>query len=210
VIRVILADDHAVVRRGLRQILEDERDLSVVAEAATGRAALEAAMRKGWDVLILDVSMPDMTGLEVLEQLRRRRPKLPVLILTVHAEEQYAALALRAGAAGYLTKESAPGELVDAIRAIAAGRRYIGQVLAETVAGSLAGDDRRPPHEKLSPREFRVMCLMARGKTTDEIAKALFISPKTVATYRARMMEKLALHTIAEITRYALERKLLD
>ncbi|MBN1771845.1 MAG: response regulator transcription factor [Deltaproteobacteria bacterium] len=209
-IRVLLADDHAVVRRGLRQILEDERDISIVGEAATGREALEAAVRKGWDVLLLDLSMPDMTGLEVLGQLRRRRPRLPVLVLTMHSEEQFAVLALRAGAAGYLTKDSAPEEMVGAIRAVAAGRRYVSRALAETVAGSLAGDDRRPPHETLSPREFRVLCLMARGKTTDEIAKALLISPKTVATYRARMMDKMALHSIAELTRYALDHKLLD
>jgi two-component system invasion response regulator UvrY len=210
VIRVILADDHLVVRRGLRQILEDERDISIVAEAATGHEALAAALKKGWDVLVLDVSMPDMTGLEVLEQLRRRRPKVPVLVLTMHEGDQYAVAALRAGAAGYLTKDSASEKLVDAVRAVAAGHRYVSRELAETLADSMAADDQRPPHEKLSPREFRVMCLMARGKTTNQIAKALFVSPKTVATFRERMMQKLALHTIAEITRYALDHKLID
>jgi two-component system invasion response regulator UvrY len=209
-IRVILADDHAVVRRGLRQILEDERDLSIVGEAASGREALDAALDKKWDVLVLDISMPDMTGLEVLEQLRCRKPRIPVLVLTMHPEDQFAVLALRAGAAGYLTKESAPEELVDAVRAVAAGRRYISRKLAETVAASLVEDSGRAPHERLSAREFRVMCLMARGKTTNEIAKALLISPKTVATYRARLMDKLGLTTIAEITRYALSHKLID
>jgi two-component system invasion response regulator UvrY len=209
-IRIILADDHSVVRCGLRQIMEDESDLKVVAEAATGREALDAALKKGWDVLVLDISMPDMTGLEVLEQLRRRKPKLPVLILTMHEEDQYAVAALRAGAAGYLTKDSAPGKLVDAVRAIAAGHRYISQTLAETLAASAAEGDLRPPHEKLSPREFRVMCLMARGKTTDEIARALLVSPKTVATFRARMMSKMELRTVAALTRYALEHKLIS
>jgi two-component system invasion response regulator UvrY len=209
-IRVILADDHSVVRRGLRQIMEDESDFSVVDEAATGHQALDAALQKGWDVLVLDISMPDMTGLEVLEQLRRRKPKLPVLVLTMHEEDQYAVAALRAGAAGYLTKDSAPEKLIAAVRAIAAGHRYISPELAETLAASTAGDERRPPHEKLSPREFRVMCLMARGKTTDEIAKALLVSPKTVATFRSRMMDKMELRTIAELTRYALEHKLIN
>jgi two-component system invasion response regulator UvrY len=209
-IRVVLADDHSVVRRGLRQILEDESDLTIVAEAATGREALDAALKKGWDVLVLDISLPDMTGLEVLEQLRRRKPKLPVLILTMHEEYQYALAALRAGAAGYLTKDAAPEKLVTAVRAIAAGHRYISLELAENLAASAAEGDLRPPHEKLSPREFRVMCLMALGKTTDAIAKALLVSPKTVATFRSRMMDKMELRTIAELTRYALDHKLIS
>ena len=209
-IRVLLADDHAVVRLGLRQILEDEPGFSVVGEAADGREALAAARKGGWDVLVLDVTMPFMTGLEVLEQLRRGKTMLPVLILTLHPEDEHAVVALRAGAAGYLTKDSAPEKLVDAVRAVAAGRRYISPALAETLAASALGGDRRPPHEKLSPRELRVMCLMARGKTTEEIARAMIISPKTVATFRSRLMDKMGLRTVAELTRYALDRNLID
>ena len=209
-INVIIADDHAMVRRGLKETLEDEPDIRVVAEAATGREALDSAMRSGWDVLVLDISMPEMNGLEVIEELRLRRPKLAILVLSMHPEEQFAVRALQAGALGYLNKESAATELVQAVRVVAAGRRYVSGSLAEILAARLGDDDSRPAHEKLSPREFRVMCLLASGKTANQIAQALFLSPKTVATYRARLMEKMGMSTIAAITRYAVQNKLID
>ncbi|HUW69088.1 MAG TPA: response regulator transcription factor [bacterium] len=208
-IRVIIADDHDVVRRGLKEILEDERDMKVVAEAATGREALDIALRLEWDVFVMDISMPEMSGFEVIDMLRRHRPKTDVLFLSMHPEEQFAVRALEAGALGYLTKESAPEELVKAVRTIATGRRYIGGRLAEALATRLVENDARTLHERLSAREFRVMCLLASGKTTTQIAQALFLSPKTVETYRSRLMVKMGMHTIAEITRYALENHLI-
>jgi two-component system invasion response regulator UvrY len=209
-IKVIIADDHAMVLRGLKETLEDEPDIRVVAEATTGREALDAAVRPGWDVLVLDISMPEMNGLEVIGELRRRRPKVAVLVLSMHPEEQFAVRCLEAGALGYLNKESAAAELVRAVRVVAAGRRYVSRDLAETLANRLAGDDTRPVHERLSAREFRVLCLLACGKNVNQIAQALFLSPKTVATYRARLMQKMEMRTIAELTRYAVENKLID
>ncbi|HUW39796.1 MAG TPA: response regulator transcription factor [Rectinemataceae bacterium] len=209
-IKVILADDHSVVRRGLKDILEDERDIRVVAEAASGRETIDAALRVKWDAIVMDISMPEMNGFEVLDQLRRHKPKLGVLVLSMHPELQFAVRALEAGAMGYLTKESAPEELVRAVRAIALGRRYISRNLAETLAARLVETGARPLHERLSAREFRVMCLFASGKSTVQIAQALFLSPKTVATYRSRLMDKMGMRSIAEITRYAIENHLID
>jgi two-component system, NarL family, invasion response regulator UvrY len=209
-IKVIIADDHAMVRRGLRDTVEDEPDIRVVAEAATGRQALDAALRSDWDVLVLDISMPEMNGLEVLEQLRRRKPKIKTLVLSIHPEDEFAVRALQAGAQGYLTKESSSEELVKAVRAVAAGGRYISKSVAEAFATRLVDEGPRPLHEKLSARELRVMCLFADGKSTAEIAQALFLSPKTIATYRARLMDKMGMRTIAEITRYVVEKKLVD
>ncbi len=209
-IRVIIADDHDVVRRGLKDTLEDERDIKVVAEAATGREALDIALRLDWDVFVMDISMPEMSGFEVIDILRRHRPKTDVLILSMYPEEQYAIRALEVGALGYLTKRSAPEELVKAVRMIAAGHRYICSTLAETLITRLLENDTRTLHERLSAREFRVMCLLASGKTTTQIAQALFLSPKTVETYRSRLMLKMSIHTIAGITRYAVENHLVD
>jgi len=209
-IRVIVADDHHVVRCGLKGILEDERDMKVVAEAVTGREALDIALTLDWDVFVMDISMPEMSGFEVIDMLRRHRPRTDVLILSMHPEEQFAIRALEAGALGYLTKGSAPEELVKAVRTIAAGRRYIGGKLAETLATRLFENDTRTLHERLSAREFRVMCLLASGKTTLQISQALFLSPKTVETYRSRLMAKMSMHTIAEITRYAVENHIVD
>jgi len=208
-IKVIIADDHDVVRRGLKGILEDERDLRVVAEAATGRETIDVAMRFEWDVIVMDISMPEMNGFEAIDQLRRQKPKIGVLVLSMHPEAQFALRAMEAGAMGYLTKDSAPEELVRAVRAIAAGHRYISGKLAETLATQLMENDARPLHERLSAREFRVMCLFASGKSTAQIAQALFLSPKTVATYRARLMDKMGMHTIAELTRYSVEHDLI-
>ncbi|MDP3176536.1 MAG: response regulator transcription factor [Spirochaetaceae bacterium] len=209
-IKVLIADDHTVVRRGLKDTLEDEADIIVVAEASTGREALDAAMRPGWDVIVLDISMPDINGFEVIDRLRRQKPKIGVLVLSMHPEEQFAIRALEAGAQGYLTKESAPEELVKAVRSVAAGRRYISEGMARTLAARFLECDDRPAHERLSAREFRVMCLLSSGKSTAQIAQALFLSPKTVETYRSRLMEKMKMHTIAELARYAVENDLID
>jgi two-component system invasion response regulator UvrY len=209
-ISVVIADDHNVVRRGLKDTLEDEPDICVVAEASTGREAFDAAMRPGWDVFILDISMPEMNGFDVIDMLRRHQPKPRVLVLSMHPEEQFALRALEAGAQGYLTKESASEELVKAVRTVAAGRRYISGKLAETLAAKLLEKDARFLHERLSAREFRIMCLYASGKSTMQIAQALFLSPKTVETYRSRLMVKMGMHSIAEITRYSVENDLID
>ncbi|HUX39392.1 MAG TPA: response regulator transcription factor [Rectinemataceae bacterium] len=209
-IKIIVADDHGVVRRGLKAIIEDERDMVVVAEAASGRETIDAAMRQDWDVIIMDISMPEMNGFEVIDQLRRLRPRIGVLVLSMHPEMQFAMRAMEAGAMGYLTKESAPEDLIRAVRNVVAGRRYVSESLAESLAAGLVDKDSRPLHERLSAREFRVMCLLASGKSTSQIAQALFLSPKTVETYRLRLMAKMGMHGIAEIARYALEHHLID
>jgi len=208
-IRVLVADDHAVVRRGLLQILEEVPAMIVAGEAATGRQVLQAVQREDYDVLVLDIAMPDGGGLEVLRQLKSLKPDLPVLILSMYSEKQYALRTLKTGAAGYLTKESAPDELIAAILRVARGGRYVTQSLAAELAVALAGELEQEPHETLSDREYQVMCLLAAGYTVTEIATELSLSVKTVSTYRIRMMDKLGLKRTAEIIRYALERGLV-
>lgn len=208
-IRVLVADDHAVVRRGLLQILEEVPAMVVAGEAATGRQVLQAAQREDYDVLVLDIAMPDGGGLEVLRQLKSLKPDLPVLILSMYSEKQYALRALKAGAAGYLTKESAPDELIVAILKVARGGRYVTQSLAEELAAAWGGAFEQEPHETLSDREYQVMCLLAAGYTVTEIATELSLSVKTVSTYRVRMTDKLCLKRTAQIIRYALERGLV-
>lgn len=209
-IRVLVADDHAVVRRGLLQILEEVPYMVVVGEAATGRQVLQAVQREDYDVLVLDIAMPDGGGLEVLGQLKSLKPDLPILILSIYSEKQYARRALKAGAAGYLTKESAPDELTTAILKVARGGRYVTQSLAEELAAALVGVLEQAPHEILSDREYQVMCLLAAGNTVTEIATELSLSVKTVSTYRTRILDKLGLKSTAEIVRYALERGLVE
>jgi two-component system invasion response regulator UvrY len=209
-IRVLVGDDHAVVRRGLLQILEDVPDVIVAGEASTGRQVLQTVQREHYDMLVLDIAMPEGGGLHVLHQLKSLKPDLPVLILSMYSERQYALRALRAGAAGYLTKESAPDELVAAIQKVARGGRYVTRSLAETLAGALGGDLESEPHESLSDREYQVMCLLAAGNSVTEIATQLSLSVKTISTYRARITEKLDLKSTAEIIRYALQRGLVE
>jgi DNA-binding NarL/FixJ family response regulator len=209
-IKVFVADDHAVVRRGVLQILEEAPDLVAAGEASTGRQVLQQFQENDYDVLVLDISMPDGGGLEVLHQLRSLKPELRILILSMYPEKQYAMRALKAGAAGYLTKESAPDELVLAIRRVARGGRYISQSLAEELAAGLLGETTGAPAESLSDREYQVMRLLAAGKTISEIAADLSLSPKTVSTYRARILDKLNLRNTAEIMRYAFEHGLVD
>jgi len=209
-IRVLVADDHAVVRRGVVQILDEAPDLVAAGEASTGRQVLQQVQENDYDVLVLDIGMPDGSGLEVLHQLRTLRPELHVLILSMYPERQYALRALKAGAAGYLTKESAPDELVAAVRRIAGGGKYITQSLAEELTAALVGETEKPPEEILSDREFQVVCMLAEGKTIAGIAEELSLSVKTISTYRARVLEKLNLSNTAEIIRYAFEHKLVE
>jgi DNA-binding NarL/FixJ family response regulator len=201
---VLVADDHAVVRRGLLQILKEAPDMIVAGQASTGREVLRTLRQDDYDVLVLDISMPEGGGLEVLKQIQRLSPDLPVLILSVYPERQYATRALRAGAAGYLNKDSAPDELVAAIRQVARGDKYISSSLATKLIGQL-GDGERAPHEGLSDRELQVMRLLASGKRVTDIAQDLSLSVKTVSTYRGRILTKLSLESTADIIRYALD-----
>jgi len=209
-IRVLIADDHPIVRQGLRQILSEIPDMVVAGEAVNGQETLDQVRAGGWDVLVLDITMPDRSGLDILKELKHQQPDLPVLILSIHAEEQFAVRLLKAGASGYLTKENAPDELVKAIRKVVDGGKYISQSLAESLAFSLDVTSDRPRHETLSDREFQVMQLMASGKTLTEIAEELSLSAKTVSTYRSRLLEKMNLKTNAEIVRYAIENGLVE
>jgi two-component system invasion response regulator UvrY len=209
-IRVLVADDHAVVRRGLVQILAEAPDMVVAGEASTGREVLQAVWKHDYDVLVLDIAMPEGGGLEVLQQLQTLKPDLRVLILSMYPERQYAVRALKTGAAGYLTKESVPDELIAAIRKVARGGKYVSQSLAEQLAGELRGEVEKEPHETLSDRQYQVMTLLAAGKSITDVAEELSLSVKTVSTYRARILDKLNLKSTAEIIRYALEHRLVE
>jgi len=207
---VFIADDHPIVRRGLYEMLAEESDLEVVGEAADGDAVLAAAEAGRGDVIVLDLSLPGARGLDLLRRLRSEHPRVPVLVLSIHPEEPYAVRCLKAGAAGYVEKTSAPAELVDAIRTVVSGRRYLSARVAERlVGGAEVRQERQPPHETLSEREFQVMCRIAGGRTISEIAVELELSVKTVSTYRARLLAKMGLRTNSEITRYVFEHQLL-
>lgn len=209
-IRILVVDDHAIVREGLKQILADVNDMAVRDEAAGGQEAL-AKIRSGeFDVVLLDISMPGRSGLEILKEIKAERPKLPVLILSMHAEEQYAVRTLRAGASGYLTKASAPDELIGAIRKVSCGRKYVSSSLAEKLALELDIDTKKPPHATLSDREYQVMLMLASGKSVKDIADELCLSVKTISTYRSRVMEKMNMKKNAELTLYAIQNHLVD
>lgn len=209
-IRVLLVDDHPIVVHGLKQVLSTEPDIAVAGEAGSAREAMEQVGKKDVDVVVLDISLPDKSGLDLLDELETAFPKLRVLVLSAYPEEQFAVRALKSGACGYLTKKSAPEELVGAIRKVQKGGRYVSSSLAENLASYLVPGAGAPSHERLSNREFRVMSLIAAGLSTGEIAAELCISPSTVGTYRARVLEKMGMKTNADITRYALENKLID
>jgi DNA-binding NarL/FixJ family response regulator len=209
-IKVLVADDHAIVRRGVRQVLSDAHDMVVAGEASTGHEVLQSVQQNDYDIAVLDIAMPGSRGLELLKQLRTLKPKLPILMLSMYPEQQYAVRALKAGASGYLTKESAPDELIAAIRKVARGQRYITLSMAEALAFQLGGEAEEAPHDRLSDREYQVMRLLASGKTVTDIAEELSLSVKTISTYRTRLLEKLGLNNTAEIVRYALERGLTE
>jgi two-component system invasion response regulator UvrY len=208
-VRILIADDHPIVREGLKQIVGETEDMHLAGEASNGREVMEQVERGSADVVVLDISLPGESGLEVLKKLRARYPALPVLMLSIHSEDQYAIRSLRAGASGYLTKESLPDELVTAIRRVAQGRRYVSEALAERLVLRLDDDLRKPLHEDLSDREYQVMRMIAAGKALKQIAMELGLSPKTVSTYRARVLEKMGVHSNADLVRYALEHDLI-
>jgi two-component system, NarL family, invasion response regulator UvrY len=209
-IRVLIADDHPVVRQGIRQILSATGDITVVDEARDGRELLEQARAAEHDVVVLDLSMPGADGLELLKQLKRERPRVPVIILTMYPEDQFAIRALRGGAAAYLMKDSAATELIDAVRKVASGGRYLSPRIAEKLALQLTTDGERPRHDRLSDREYQVFRMIASGKSTRDIAGELSLSVKTIATYRARIFEKMQMSSPAELAAYVVRQGLSD
>jgi len=209
-IRVLIADDHTVVRAGLRRLLDDVADLEVVAEAGTGPELLAAAARTPCDVVVMDLAMPGLPGLEVIQELRRRKPRLPILVLTMYPEDQYAVRTLSAGAAGYLHKAGSPDELLKAIRTVSTGRRYISSEVAACLAAHVDAHVEKPPHEQLSNREYQILRLIASGRSVGAIAEELCLSVKTISTFRRRVLDKLRLRNNAELTRYAIEHNIAD
>lgn len=209
-INILIVDDHAIVRKGMKQILAETDDLVVADEATNGRDCLDKVQKENFDLVLLDISMPGRSGLDVLKDLKVFRPQLPVLMLSMYPEEQYAVRALRSGASGYLTKESAPDELILAIRKVCAGGKYISASLAESLVISMDRQTERPLHEMLSDREYQIMCKIASGMTVKDIAEELLLSVKTISTYRARILEKMSMKSNADITRYALQNNLVS
>jgi len=209
-IRLLIADDHAIFRKGLKHILEEHPDIVVADEAGNGQEVLDKIWNNEYDLLLLDIGMPGMPALEVLKQAKNERPRLPILVLSMYPEDQYAVRFIKAGASGYLTKESAPDELITAIRRITAGRKYITSSVAEKLADEVEPDSEKPAHHALSDREFEVFRLIASGKTVKEIAETLFLSVKTIRTYRTRILEKMRMKTNAELMHYALKHHMLD
>lgn len=208
--RILIVDDHEVVREGVKRIFSQDPGTAVFGEAGAAPDALKFVREQDWDVVVLDLSLGGRDGLELLKELKQIRPKLPVVILSMHSEEQYARRAFKAGAAGYVTKDSSRAELAEAVNRVAAGGKYVTPALAEKLIVDLAGESDRLPHETLSDREFEVMRLIASGKALTEIAAMLSLSDKTISTYRARVLEKMGLHNNAELIRYAIQNKLVD
>jgi DNA-binding NarL/FixJ family response regulator len=208
--KVLIADDHAVVRRGVREIIEEARLDLEVDEASSASKTMKAVRENAYDIVLLDIAFPDGSGLEVLRQIHSYSPQTRVLLLSMYSEEQYAERALRAGASGYLTKDSAPNELVMAIQKVAVGGKYITQSLAERLAEEIGAVVKKAPHETLSDREYQVLTRLGAGKSNREIASEISLSPKTVSTYRSRLLKKLNLKTTAEIVRYVMENRLGD
>jgi two-component system invasion response regulator UvrY len=207
--KILIADDHAVVRQGLKQILADEYRRATFGEAANAQEAIDRVWQDEWDVVILDVTMPGRSGLEALREIRKSKPRLPVLVLSMHPEDQFAMRVLKCGASGYMTKESAPAELVGAVRKVITGGRYVSPGLAEKMAAHINADFQVAPHERLSNREFLVLRLIASGKTVSQIADELTLSVKTISTYRSRILEKMVMQSNAELTHYAIQNKLV-
>jgi len=207
--RILIADDHSVVRKGLKQILQEAFPSALITDVADAEDLIKKVMMEEWDIVISDISMPGRSGLDVLQQIKQNHPKLPVLILSMHPEDQYAIRVLKAGASGYLNKETATEELVTAVNRLLLGKKYITSTIAERLATSLDQDGEKSPHEYLSDREFEVLKLLASGKSVSDIAHQLSLSVTTVSTYRARIMIKMNLKTNADLTLYAIEKKLI-
>ncbi|WP_308924934.1 response regulator transcription factor [Janthinobacterium sp. J1-1] len=210
IIRVFIADDHAIVREGLKQILADTKDIIVAGEAENGHDAIKRFRASKCQVMLLDISLPDRSGIDVLKQIKKEKPELAVLMLSMHREDQYAIRSLKAGAAGYLTKQSAPRELVTAIRQVAEGLKYISAALAQELANTVGEDHETALHETLSDREYQTLVLIASGKTVGAIAEELKLSAKTVSEYRARLLLKMKLKNSAELTHYAIRNQLVE
>jgi len=209
-LRILLADDHAIVRRGVAQLLLERGVASEVREAETGAHALTLAGRAAFDAVMLDISLPDMNGLDVLKRLKRDAPRLPVLMFSMYREDQYAVRALKAGAAGYVSKTADPALMIRAVQQVAAGRKYVSPEMAEALATYVSLDSERMPHENLSDREFQTLCMLASGKRLTDIANALSLSVKTVSVYRTRLLDKMKLANNAELTFYVLSNRLVD
>ena len=208
--KILIADDHPIVREGLKRILLETSDMVAVDEAGTSQEVLERVRQNDYDLVLLDISMPDRSGLDVLKELKRTKPDLQILVISIHPEEQYAVRAMRAGAAGYLTKESAPDELMAAVQKVLLGRKYINASLAEKLAFALEVDVEKPPHEILSDREYQVMSMIASGKTVKQIAEELMLSAKTINTYRSRVLRKMRVNSSVELIHYAIKHRLVD
>jgi two-component system invasion response regulator UvrY len=209
-INILIADDHPIVRRGLKQIIQDEKDLKVVSEASNGNEVVNALTENQIDVLLLDISMPGKSGLDLLVDLKNLYPTLPILILSAMPEETFAKRVIKMGALGYIHKESAPELLIPAIRRVLSGKTYISSKLTDILVSDLSGGSKEILHEKLSEREFEVLILIGKAKSTGDIAKTLFLSTATVSTYRARILEKMKLKNNSELMRYCLNQKLID
>jgi two-component system invasion response regulator UvrY len=209
-IRILLVDDHADVRQGLTQIVAESLPNATFGDAANGEEALRMAGTRNWDIVILDISLPGKSGLEALKELRVARPGLPVLVLSMHPEEQFAVRVLRAGAAGYLTKRTAAKDLVAAVRKVLAGGKYVSASLAERLVAHVQADSAKAPHETLSDREYQVFRMLAMGKTVKQIGKELVLSPQTVSTHRTHILEKMGMQSNAELIEYARQNQILD
>jgi two-component system invasion response regulator UvrY len=209
-IRILIADDHAIVRAGLKQFIADQLDMEVTGEAATGAETIALVRSQEFDIVLLDISMPDKNGIDTLKSVKQIRPDLPVLILSGHAEEQYAVNLLRAGASGYLNKETASTQLVGAVRTAVQGRKYVSPTLAQVLAEGISGSGDEPLHGSLSQREFQIFCKLAGGQAVSQIADELHLSVKTVSTYRTRVLEKMGMKSNADLTYYAVKNGLID
>jgi two-component system invasion response regulator UvrY len=208
-IRILVADDHKMFRKGLKKVLEYNQDMVVADEASNGHEVLEKVSKNDYDILLLDIAMPGMNGLETLKQLKSQKAKLRIIVVSMYPEQQYAVRSIKAGASGYLTKESDTDELIEAIKKVYEGGRYISSSIAENLLFDLEPESERPIHENLSDREFQILCMIAKGKTVSEIAEELFLSVKTVSTYRCRILEKMRMKSNAELTNYTLKNQLI-
>ncbi|MGG1945672.1 response regulator transcription factor RqpR [Trinickia sp. NRRL B-1857] len=209
-LKILLVDDHAIVRQGVRQLLLNHAVAREVVEADSGAQALASLDIDPFDIILLDISLPDMNGVEVLKRLKRRQPRTPVMMFSMYREDQYAVRSLKAGASGYLSKTVTASQMIDAIRQVAAGRKYVSPALAEALADYVSFDSDQLPHEKLSDREYQTLCMLASGKRLTDIAHALSLSVKTVSVYRARLLEKMKLNNNAELTFYVMSNRLVD